>query len=118
MIDAYIKRFEQPDEIRTFEKGMYEVVHAGSMVIGRATYQPGWKWSQHVGPLTGTATCETDHIGMVISGHAKVLMNDGRELDLTAGDLFVIGPGHDSWVVGDEPYVSLHFLGANEYATR
>ena len=118
MTDAYIKRFEQPDEVRTFEKGTYEVVHAGSMVIGRASYEPGWKWSEHVSPLAGTPLCETSHVGIVLSGRAIAKMNDGREIDLTAGDIFVIGPGHDSWVVGDEPYVSLHFFGADGYATK
>ncbi len=113
---ALIKRFDSPDETRTFEKGTFEVIKIGHMTIGRASYDPGWKWSEHVGATTGTASCEVDHIGLVLSGHAKVLMNDGREVDLTQDDFFAIGPGHDSWVVGDEPYVSLHFMGAESYA--
>lgn len=111
-----IKRFDSPDETRTFEKGKFEVIKIGHMTIGRASYDPGWKWSEHVGATTGAASCEVDHIGLVLSGHAKVLMNDGREVDLTPDDFFAIGPGHDSWVVGDEPYVSLHFMGAESYA--
>jgi hypothetical protein len=115
-VHAIIKRFEAPDETRTFEKGKFELVTVGGMTIGRASYLPGWKWSEHVGAAAGVRSCQVDHVGLVLAGHAKVLMDDGREVDLTAGDLFAIGPGHDSWVVGDEPYVSLHFMGADSYA--
>ncbi len=114
---AIIKRFESPDETREFEKGRFDVVKMGDMVIGRASYEPGWKWSVHVGPQIGAESCEVDHVGLVVSGRVGVRMDDGREIELEAGDLYAIGPGHDSWVVGDEPYVSLHFMGADEYAT-
>ena len=110
-----IRRFEAPDETRTFERGRFEVVTIGGMVIGRASYEPGWKWSEHVGPSTGSATCEVAHVGLVVSGRGKVRMENGIELTLTPGDLFAVEPGHDSWVEGDEPYVSLHFLGADHY---
>ena len=110
--DLLIKRFEQPDEVRTFEKGKFETVKIGSMTIGRASYEPGWRWSEHV----GAALCEVEHVGMVISGCAACRMQDGRYYEMRAGDLFYVGPGHDSWVVGDEPYVSLHFLGVEHYA--
>jgi quercetin dioxygenase-like cupin family protein len=113
-----IKRFESPDENRTFTKGKFELIKIGDMTIGRATYEPGWKWSEHVGPSMGAASCVVDHIGMVISGRAMVKMDDGTELKISAGDVFAIGPGHDSWVIGNEPYVSLHFLGADEYAKK
>ncbi len=114
---AIIKRFESPDETREFEKGRFDVVKMGDMVIGRASYEPGWKWSVHVGPQIGAKSCEVDHVGLVVSGRVGVRMDDGRKIELEAGDLYAIGPGHDSWVVGDEPYVSLHFMGADEYAT-
>ncbi len=114
---AIIKRFESPDETREFEKGRFDVVKMGDMVIGRASYEPGWKWSVHVGPQIGAKSCDVDHVGLVVSGRVGVRMDDGREIELGAGDLYAIGPGHDSWVVGDEPYVSLHFMGADEYAT-
>jgi len=92
-------------------------VRIGGLTVGRARYDPGWKWSVHVAPTAGTPTCQVGHVGLVLSGHAKVRMDaDGREIDLRAGDLFAVAPGHDSWVVGDEPYVSLHFLGADDYA--
>src|SRR5262245_11977189 len=116
MNDLIMKRFESPDEVRTFEKGKFELVKIGNMTIGRASYEPGWRWSVHVSPSAGTPTCMVDHIGLVLSGRVAVKMNDGREVTMGRGDLFSIGPDHDSWVVGNEPYVSLHFLGANEYA--
>ena len=114
--DFLIKRFEDPDEVRTFEKGYFEIVTIGGMTLGRASYEPGWKWSEHVGRKSGATSCEVEHIGIVISGSAACQMNDGRYHEMKAGDLFYIGPGHDSWVVGNQPYVSLHLLGAERYA--
>ena len=115
--DVVLKRFEQPDEVRTFEKGRFEVVHVGGMTIGRATYQPGWKWSVHVGPSVDTDLCEVEHVGLVVSGRATAAFEDGRVVELTPGSVFYVPPTpHDSWVVGDEPYVSLHFLGAGQHA--
>ncbi len=116
-LQVILKRFETPDETRTFEKGRFDVVHIGGMTIGRATYEPGWKWSEHVGPLAGSALCELEHVGMVVSGRATAAMQDGEVIELAPGCLFHIPPApHDSWVIGDEPYVSLHFLGADRYA--
>ena len=117
-LDVILKRFEEPDEIRSFEKGRFELVTIGGLTIGRATYQPGWKWSVHVGPEVGADRCTVEHIGLVLSGHATAALSDGRVFDLTPGVLFYVPPEpHDSWVVGGEPYVSLHFLGASHYAT-
>ena len=119
-VDVILKRFESPDELREFELGKFEVVHIGGVTIGRATYQPGWKWSEHVGKPLGQTHCNVEHVGLVVSGCAAVGMDDGRVVEMRAGDLFYTPPGppgHDSWVVGDEPYVSLHFLGADHYAT-
>jgi len=117
MIDVILKRFESPDETRSMLKGKFEVVRLGGMAIGRATYQPGWRWSEHVGPAVGASRCTVEHVGLVLSGTATAAFGDGRVIVLRAGDLFHIPPEpHDSWVVGDEPYVSLHFLGAEHYA--
>ena len=113
-----VKRFDAPDEKRTFTRGSFDILEAGGMTLGRARYEPGWKWSVHVGPEAGTALCEVDHVGIVVSGRAMVKMRDGTEVELRAGDCFAVGPGHDSWVVGDEPYVSLHLLGAGDYARK
>jgi quercetin dioxygenase-like cupin family protein len=118
MDDVVLKRFENPDEVRTFEKGKFELVQVGGMTIGRATYQPGWRWSEHVGKATGAKSCMVEHVGLVVSGCATAAMNDGRVTEMKAGDVFYIAPGHDSWVVGDEPYVSLHFMGADRYARQ
>jgi len=118
-IGVILKRFESPDEVRVMQKGKFELVHIGGMTIGRATYEPGWKWSEHVGPGVGATRCHVEHVGLVISGTATVAFDDGCVVELRAGELFHVSPiPHDSWVVGDEPYVSLHFLGAEHYATK
>jgi mannose-6-phosphate isomerase-like protein (cupin superfamily) len=117
-LDVILKRFETPDEVREFDKGRFELVHMGRMTVGRATYQPGWKWSVHVGAAMGLTSCSVEHVGMVVAGGAVAAMDDGRIIEMRAGDLFYIPPGHDSWVVGDEPYVSLHFMGAEDYAAK
>jgi quercetin dioxygenase-like cupin family protein len=118
MYGVILKRFDRPDEVRTFEKGKFELVKVGDMTIGRATYEPGWKWSEHVGKEAGAKSCMVEHVGLVLSGRSTAAMDDGRVIEMKAGDLFYIAPGHDSWVVGDEPYVSLHFMGAMEYAKK
>lgn len=121
MLETILKRFEEPDEVRVFEKGKFEIVRIGGMTIGRATYQPGWKWSVHIGPGVGAALCNTEHVGLALAGCATAAMQDGVIHELRAGTLFYIPPGppgHDSWVIGDEPYVSLHFLGADSYAAK
>ena len=118
MYEVILKRFEEPDEVRTFEKGRFELVHIGGMTIGRATYEPGWRWSTHVGKTLGKTSCEVEHVGIVVSGCATAAMDDGRVFQMKAGDVFYIEPGHDSWVVGEEPYVSLHLMGAGDYATQ
>jgi quercetin dioxygenase-like cupin family protein len=118
-VAVILKSFEEPDEVRLMQKGKFELVHLGGLTIGRATYQPGWKWSEHVGPTVGTARCPVEHVGLVLSGTATVAFEDGRVIELKTGELFYIPPvPHDSWVIGDEPYVSLHFLGAEKYATE
>jgi len=118
MLDVVLKSFTNPDEVREFEKGKFELVNVGGMTIGRATYQPGWKWSVHVGAATGAKSCMVEHVGIVVSGRATAAMDDGRVIEMRAGDVFYIAPGHDSWVIGDEPYVSLHFMGAEKYAAE
>jgi quercetin dioxygenase-like cupin family protein len=117
-LDVILKRFDTPDETRHFDLGKFELIQVGPMTIGRATYEPGWKWSMHVGAALGQALCQVEHVGQVISGAATAAMADGRVIEMRAGDFFYIGPGHDSWVLGDEPYVSLHFMGAEKYAAK
>ena len=116
-VEVILKRFENPDEVAHFDKGKFETVTLGGMTIGRATYQPGWKWSKDVGPDVGQDYCTVEHVGMVVSGVATAALPDGRVTEMKPGDLFYVpSEPHDSWVVGDEPYVSLHFLGASKYA--
>jgi quercetin dioxygenase-like cupin family protein len=118
MTNVDLKRFERPDAVRLFEKGKFELLHLGGMTIGRATYEPGWRWSEHVGKALGKRSCDVEHVGMVVSGCATAAMDDGTIKEMHAGDVFYIAPGHDSWVVGADPYVSLHFLGASDYAAK
>jgi len=115
-VDVILRRFDSPDETRVMTKGRFEVVHIGGLTVGRATYEPGWRWSEHAGPAVGATRCTVEHVGLVVSGTATAALEDGRVFELRAGELFYIPPiPHDSWVVGDEPYVSLHFLGADHY---
>jgi hypothetical protein len=117
MNDVILKRFDTPDEVRSMAKGRFEIVRLGGVTIGRATYEPGWQWSLHVGPTAGATRCSVEHVGLVLSGAAAASFDDGRIIELRAGELFYIPPvPHDSWVIGNEPYVSLHFLGADQYA--
>ena len=108
--------FNQPSETRHFEKGRFGLYRVGPAVLGRATYASGWRWSKHIAPTVGTASCQVEHVGLVLSGQAVAKMDDGTERLMRAGDFFYIPPGHDSWVVGDEPYVSLHIAGGEDYA--
>jgi hypothetical protein len=118
-LDVILKRFDQPDEVRELEKGRFEIVRLGGITIGRATYEPGWRWSVHVGPRLGLTRCTVEHVGLVLAGTAMAAFDDGRVIELRPGTLFYIPPvAHDSWVIGEDPYVSLHFLGADEYAMR
>ena len=115
-MDLRLVHLDEPSETREFEKGRFELYEVGPATIGRATYEPGWKWSEHVGAATGETLCQVEHVGLVMSGRAAVAMEDGTEHVMGPGDLFHVPPGHDSWVVGDEPYVSLHVMGSETYA--
>jgi quercetin dioxygenase-like cupin family protein len=111
MSDPGLKAFDRPDEVREFTLGRFEIVHIGGVSLGRATYQPGWKWSLHNAPSAGTRLCHAPHTGTVLSGHGVVEYEDGTRLDLRPGTAFhITSMPHDSWVEGDAPYVSLHVL--------
>jgi quercetin dioxygenase-like cupin family protein len=115
-MDLQLIALGDPAETREFVKGRFEVYRVGPMTLGRASYEPGWRWSEHVGAATGKAWCEVEHVGLVLSGRAMAAMRNGVERVMEPGQLFYVPPGHDSWVVGDEPYVSLHIMGAEDYA--
>jgi hypothetical protein len=111
--EVALTRFDKTDAVRTFERGKFKLVRIGGMAIGRATYEPGWKWSAHLGRLLGKESCDVADVGIVVSGRATTAMDDGRVIEMQAGDIFYIAAGQDSWVVGQEPYVSLHLMGAS-----
>lgn len=110
--------FESPDETRTPEKTKIEVVKLGNTSAARVTFQPGWKWSECIKPVVGTDSCQARHVGAVVSGSLHVVHEDGSEVDAGPGAAYVIEPGHDAWVVGDEPFVAFEFESktAAEYA--
>jgi hypothetical protein len=108
--------FDAPDEARKFDKGRLEIITLGTATVGRATFEPGWRWSESLKPMMGTDSCEAAHLGYVVSGQIHVEMDDGTSGDAGPGDLFHVAPGHDAWVVGDEPCVLLDYEGAAHYA--
>jgi hypothetical protein len=101
--------FDSHDETRTPDKTRVDVLHLGSTAAARLTFEPGWKWSECVKPVAGTDSCQVRHVGVVGSGRLAVKHDDGTELELNAGDAYVIEPGHDAWVVGDESFVGYEF---------
>jgi hypothetical protein len=110
------KNLASPDDTRRFEKGKLEIVNVGGTALGRATFQPGWKWSECVKPIVQTASCQAAHLGYVVSGRMHVVMDDGTEQDFAPGDAMSLPPGHDAWIVGNEPCVVVDFVGFAEYA--
>lgn len=110
------RNLSQPDETRTFDKGKLELVTLGEVTFGRATFQPGWKWSTSVKPLVNTKSCEASHLAYHVSGRLHVVMDDGTEDEFGPGDVSNLPPGHDAWVVGDDPVVVIDITGMGQYA--
>lgn len=112
------KNFDSPDETRTPDKTKVEVVNLAGMTVGRATFQPGWKWSECIKPVAGTDSCQAHHVGAIVSGRLHIVHEDGSEGEAGPGDAYVIEPGHDAWVVGDEAVVAFEFdsKSAADYA--
>ncbi len=111
------KTLNSPDEVRTFELGKLELASVGTVTFGRATLHPGWKWSESVKPIVKTEYCEAPHVQYHVSGRIRVRMADGTEEEFGPGDVSLLPPGHDAWVVGDEPVVVIDVSGMKEYAT-
>ncbi len=118
MAKAQKKSLGHPDEVRTFDKGKLELITIAGRTVGRATLQPGWRWSQSVKPLVKTKSCEAPHFQYHVSGRLRVRMDDGTEREFKAGDVSLLESGHDGWVVGDEPAVVIDFQGMVDYAKK
>ncbi|GHE34145.1 hypothetical protein EDE04_2694 [Streptomyces sp. 2132.2] len=112
------KSFDQADETRPFAdgKGRLDVIQTDGGAVGRAVFEPGWRWSQHIKPLAGTDSCQAAHTGYVVSGRMKVVMDDGASEEYGPGDFMQVEPGHDAWVLGDEQCVAVDWTGFGAYA--
>ena len=110
------KTLSSPDEVRTFDKGKVELATVGGITFGRASFEPGWKWSESVKPIVKTEYCQAPHVQYQVSGHLRVRMADGSEHDFGPGDVGIIPPGHDAWVIGNEPVVAIDISGMTHYA--
>lgn len=119
MAGLEIKSLESPDETRPFAaKGKADYVSVGAGSVLRGVFEPGWRWSEHVKPIAGTESCQTRHLGYVLSGRMHIVMDDGSEGEVGPGDVVTIEPGHDAWTVGDEPCVLVDFGQVEQYAKR
>ena len=116
MAETTKKNFSSPEETRNLDKGKVEVLSLGGVQVMRATFQPGWKWSECVKRIVGTDSCEVSHLVYTISGRMAIRMDDGKETEIGPGDVASIPPGHDAWIVGQEPYVGIDFQGGGNYA--
>ena len=110
------KYFTKPDETRVFPKGRIEIVRLGGVTLGLGKFRPGWRWSEHVKPIAGTPSCRAHHLGYIISGRMRVVMDNGKKAELGPGGVANIPPGHDAWVVGRKTCVFLDFMGMDTYA--
>ncbi|MDE1820564.1 MAG: cupin domain-containing protein [Euryarchaeota archaeon] len=108
--------FSAPHEARNVPNGKIEIVNVGGLTLGRATFQPGWKWSKDLQPIAKTKSCQMPHLSFQVSGVLRVKMDDGTEQEIRPGEVALIPPGHDAWVVGDEPVVSIDIQGMKDYA--
>jgi hypothetical protein len=106
----------KPDETRKFEKGKLDLVKIGGATVGRGRFEPGWRWSLHVKPIAKTNSCEAPHFQYHVSGTLHVVMDDGTEKDIGPGEISMLPPGHDAWVVGKEPVLVVDFQGMVDYA--
>lgn len=115
MTTILLKNISHPDETRNLPKTKVEVVNLDEITVMRATFQPGWKWSECVKPTAGTESCQVPHVNYIVSGRMKIVMDDGTEKEMGPGDVANIPPGHDAWVIGNEPCVAIDFAGGKIY---
>ncbi len=112
------RSFADAEDVRTFDRGRMEVITLRGTTVGRATFLPGWRWSECVKPIAGTETCQVAHLGYMVSGRMHVVMADGTEGDAGPGDVVAVAPDHDAWIIGDEACVFIDFQGASDYAKQ
>jgi len=113
---AVLKSFKAPDEVREFPRGRLELVKVGGAMIGRAVFEPGWRWATCVQPIAKTKSCEAPHFQYHVAGVLRIKMDDGREFDCRPGDVSLLPSRHDAWVIGEEPAVVVDFQGMLDYA--
>ena len=118
MQESEHRAFAQPDEVREFRHGRAEIVKVGNGEVGRYTFEPGWRWSNDIKPIANTASCEAPHFQYHVSGQLAILMDDGTEILAGPGEITSLPSGHDAWVVGELPVVTVDWFGASNYATQ
>jgi quercetin dioxygenase-like cupin family protein len=116
MAGVEVNDFSSPDEVRSPDHTTVEVVKIAGGEVGRYTFQPGWRWSEHIKPVVGGDSCQTNHVGYLVSGRMGVTTDDGTTVEIEAGSVYNIRPGHDGYALGDEPCVVVEFQGAASYA--
>ena len=111
-----VKSHDKPDEVRTPDKSRIEVVRLEGFALGRFTFQPGWRWSQCIKPVVHTESCQNSHVGYAVSGRLTVVGKDGSKKSIGPGDSYTIPPGHDAWVEGNEPFICIEVVSAEQFA--
>ena len=111
-----VKSHNSPDEVRSPEKTRVEVVRLEGFTLGRLSFEPGWRWSECIKPVVQTDSCQVPHVGYAVAGHITVRLQDGTQKTIVAGDAYTIPPGHDAWVEGDEPFVGIEVMSAEQFA--
>ena len=111
-----VKSHSKPDEVRTPDKSRVEIVRHEGFTLGRFSFAPGWRWSECIKPVVKTDSCQLSHVGYAVSGAIVVKLGDGTEKTIVAGDSYTIPPGHDAWVKGNEPFVGIEIMTAEQYA--
>ena len=116
MVRLLRKRLDAPDEVRSFPNGRVEIFEIGDNIVGKTVYEPGWRWSRDVKSIAGTELCMYHHLGYCLTGRLHCVLEDGTSLEISAGEAFEIPPGHDAWVIGDEPWITVDFAGMRSFA--
>ena len=111
-----VKSHDSPDEVRSPAKTRVEVIRLEGFTLGRLSFEPGWRWSECINPVAQTGSCQVSHVGYAVAGRVTVRLQDGTQKTIVAGDAYTIPPGHDAWVEGDEPFVGIEVMSAEQFA--